>query len=246
MQKPVVFIAGVVVGAVVVLGFSNWWSVAPSVTKPVVSPAAKPSAGQPDLEHPTGATSGNDSNMQQPAGLHHSIEQSSSQPKAAGVVCPEPVEFTPAQLDELAEQRREQKYRQEMSNMYLSQPTAYAGKLLIFKDDTTYSTNVDDFTKAEAGGDWAERAQRALQQYFDNNQADFQNVLVECRATICRMEGSARVAEVFERYFSAPGNSFFPALGMSPFGVYPHVIPNDKDLGFVLFKYKNDDDFKQK
>lgn len=246
MQKSVVFIAGVMVGAAVAVLLSALWQPAQVVVTQTASPAAKAPAGQPDLKQPTGATSGNDSNMQQPAGVHHSIEQSSSQPKAAGVVCPEPVEFTPAQLDELAEQRREQKYRQEMSNMYLSQPTAYAGKLLIFKDDTTYSTNVDDFTKAEAGGDWAERAQRALQQYFDNNQADFQNVLVECRATICRMEGSARVAEVFERYFSAPGNSFFPALGMSPFGVYPHVIPNDKDLGFVLFKYKNDDDFKQK
>lgn len=246
MQKPMVFIAGVLVGAGAVLTLSAWWAPTQVVTAEATSPATKLPAGQPDSEQPSGAPAGNDSNPQQPAGSHHSITQSSSQHTTGGVQCPEPVEFTPAQLDELAEQRREQKYRQELSNMYLSQPTAYAGKLLIFKDDTTYSTNVDDFTNAEAGGDWAERAQRVLQQYFDANQTEFQNVLVECRATICRMEGSARVAEVFERYFSAPGNSLFPALGMSPFGVYPHVIPNDKDLGFVLFKYKNDDDFKQK
>lgn len=246
MQKPVVFIAGVLVGAAAVVTLSAWWAPEPVIMAEAASPAGKLPAGLPDSEHSSGTAAGNDAKTQQPAGVHHPITQSASQHPTAGVQCPEPVEFTPAQLDELAEQRREQQYRQDLSNMHLSQPTAYAGKLLIFKDDTTYNTNVDAFTKAEAGGDWAERAQRVLQQYFDADQEEFQNVLVECRATICRINGKARAAEVFERYFSTPANSFLPALGMSPFGVYPHVIPNDKDLGFVVFKYKNDEDFKQK
>ncbi len=232
MQKPVVFIAGVVVGAAAVLTLSAWWAPAPVVIAEAASPAVNQPAVQPDVA----------GGKATPATTLSAVPE----PTVATTVNHEVIEFTPAQLDELAEQRREQKYRQELSNMYLSQPTAYAGKLLIFKDDTTYSTNVDDFTKAEAGGDWAERAQRVLQQYFDTNQTEFPNVLVECRATICRIDGKASAADVFERYFSTPANSFFPALGMSPFGVYPHVIPNDKDLGFVLFKYKNDDDFKQK
>lgn len=240
MQKPVVFIAGVVVGAAAVVLLSALW--APTQTEEVKIAQPEPSAATPVSSAPSASSE----QLNPLSDVQLSTVQAARSQNQTTVVCPEPVEFTPAQLDELAEQRREQKYRQELSNMYLSQPTAYAGKLLIFKDDTTYSTNVDDFTKAEAGGDWAERAQRVLQQYFDTNQTEFPNVLVECRATICRIDGKASAADVFERYFSTPANSFFPALGMSPFGVYPHVIPSDKDLGFVLFKYKNDDDFKQK
>lgn len=245
MQKPVVFIAGVLVGAAAAVTLSAWWAPTQVIMAEAASPATKLPAAQPDSTHPSDAAAGNGAKTQQPVGVHPPITQSSNQHTTAGVECPEPVEFTPAQLDELAEQRREQKYHQDMSNMYLSQPTAYAGKLLIFKDDTTYNTNVDDFAKAEAGGDWAERAQRVLQQYFDANQTEFQNVLVECRATVCRIDGKARAADVFDRYFSSPASSFLPTLGMSPFGVYPHVVPDDKDLSFVLFKYKNDDDFKQ-
>ena len=245
MQKPMVFIAGVLVGAVAVLTLSAVWAPARVDVTPVIL-ANPPQAGVlPDLVNQA-APAGNGSEMSQPSRVYSATQQTSMQTTGTAVACPEPVEFTPAQLDELAEQRREQKYRQDLSNMHLSQPAAFEGKLITLKGDSRYGTNVDDFAKAEAGSDWAERTQRVLQQYFDTNQEEFLNVLVECRATICRIDGKARAAEVFDRYFSTPGSSFFPALGLSPFGVYPHVVPNDKDLGFVLFKYKNDDDFKTK
>jgi len=246
MQKPMVFIAGVLVGAVAVVTVSAVWSPAQVDVTRVIQPEPPQPGVQPDTVKQAAPAAGNGSDMSQPSGVYAATQLTSMQTTSTGVACPEPVEFTPAQLDELAEQRREQKYRQDLSNMHLSQPTAYAGKLFTFKDDTTYSTNVDDFAKAEAGSDWAERAQRVLQQYFDTNQTEFQNVLVECRATICRIDGKARAAEVFDRYFSTPGSSFFPTLNMSAFGVFPHVVPDDKDLSFVLFKYKNDDDFKSK
>ena len=246
MQKPMVFIAGVLVGAVAVLTLSAVWAPARVDVTPVIL-ANPPQAGVlPDTVNQAVPAAGNGSEMSQPSGVYSATQQTSMQTTGTGVACPEPVEFTPSQLDELAEQRREQKYRDDLSNMYLNQPAAFEGKLIALKGDSSYGANVEEFAKAEAGGDWAERAQRVLQQYFDTNQTEFQNVLVECRATICRIDGKARAAEVFDRYFSMPGSSFFPALGLSPFGVYPHVVPNDKDLGFVLFKYKNDDDFKTK
>lgn len=244
MQKPMVFIAGVLVGAVAVLTLSAVWAPARVDVTPVIV-ANPPQPGVlPDPVNQAAPAAGNGSEMSQPSGVYSATQQTSMHTTGAEVACPEPVEFTPAQLDELAEQRREQKYRDDLSNMYLSQPAAFAGKLITLKGDSRYGANVEDFAKAEAGGDWAERAQRVLQQYFDTNPTEFQNVLVECRATICRIDGKVKDAAVFDRYFGDPKDSLWPMLGLSFWGSAIHIVPNDSSNTFVLFKYKNDDDFK--
>lgn len=246
MQKPMVFIAGVLVGAVAVLTLSAVWAPARVDVTPVIL-ANPPQAGVlPDTVNQAVPAAGNGSEMSQPSGVYSATQQTSMQTTGTAVACPEPVEFTPSQLDELAEQRREQKYRHDLSNMYLNQPAAFEGKLIALKGDSSYGANVEEFAKAEAGGDWAERAQRVLQQYFDTNQTEFQNVLVECRATICRIDGKVKDAAVFDRYFGDPKDSLWPMLGLSFWGSAIHIVPNDSSNSFVLFKYKNNDDFKQK
>jgi len=232
MQKPVVFIAGVVVGAGVVLVVSNWWSAAPSGAKPDVVSAENQPAVQTDLAGGTATPA-----TALPAVSQHAVTTTDNN---------EVIEFTPAQLDELAEQRRERQERIDRSNMHLRYPAAYAGKYAAFQGNEFYASAVESFESGEMTSDWAEKAQQVIQQFFDQRPQEFSAVRVECRATICRIEGQAMSLEAYDRYFDDPRNNVWASLGMNSWGTGQHMVPNDSSNAFVLFKYKNDDDFKQK
>lgn len=232
MQKPVVFIAGVVVGAGVVLGASNWWPAAPSGAKPDLVSAENQPAGQPDLAGGTATPA-----TALPAVSQHAVATTDNN---------EVIEFTPAQLDELAEQRRERQERIDRSNMHLRYPAAYAGKYAAFQGNEFYASAVESFESGEMTSDWAEKAQQVIQQFFDQRPQEFSAVRVECRATICRIEGQTMSLEAYDRYFDDPRNNVWASLGMNSWGSGQHMVPNDSSNAFVLFKYKSDDDFKQK
>lgn len=232
MQKPMVFIAGVLVGAGAVLGVSNWWPATPSVAKTDLVSADHQPAVQPDLagSKATPATT-------LPA---------APQPTVATTANHEVIEFTPAQLDELAEQRRERQEKVDRSNMHLRYPAAYAGKYAAFQGNEFYASAVESFESDEMTSDWAEKAQQVIQQFFDQRPQEFSAIRVECRAAMCRIEGQAMSLEAYDRYFDDPRNNIWPTLGMSAWGGGQHLVPNDSSNAFVFFKYKNDDDFKQK
>ena len=232
MQKPVVFIAGVVVGAVAAVTLSAWWAPTQVVTAEAAPPAAKLPAGQPDLTDGNTATA--------------ATLPTVPQPSVATTANHEVIEFTPAQLDELAEQRRERQERANLSNMHLRYPAAYAGKYAAFQGNEFYANAVESFESGEMTSDWAEKAQQVIQQFFDQRPQEFSAVRVECRAAMCRIEGQAMSLEAYDRYFDNPRNNIWPTLGMSAWGVGQHMVPNDSSNAFVYFKYKNDDDFKQK
>lgn len=234
MQKTVIFFGGVLIGATAVLTLSSYWQAPPAMPVPAIQPAppVPPAPALPPTALPASEVA---------TSTATTMQSSSRQPTQ-----PDQIEYTPAQLDELAEQRRERQYREDVQNMHLRYPAAYAGKLAAFKGDDLYASNVQEFAEAEAGGEWAEKAQQALQQYFDSNTAEFSDIQLECRASICQITGRVSSATVFSHYFSSPQHSFFPQLGLSPWGVYTKEIPNDDALGFVLFKLKNPDDFKGK
>ena len=232
MQKPMVFIAGVVVGAATVLTLSAWWAPAPVVIAEAASPAANQPAVQPDVA----------GGKATPATTLSAVPQ----PTVATTANHEVIEFTPAQLDELAEQRRERQERANLSNMHLRYPAAYAGKYAAFQGNESYASTVENFESGEMTSDWAEKAQQAIQQFFDQRPQEFAAIRVECRATTCRIEGQANSLEAYERYFEDPRKNIWPTLGLNAWGSALHVVPNDSSNAFVLFKYKNDDDFKQK
>ncbi|WP_031569360.1 hypothetical protein [Rheinheimera texasensis] len=232
MQKPVVFIAGVVVGAAAVLTLSAWWAPAPVVMTETASPAANQPAIQPDVA----------GGKATPATTLSAVPE----PTVATTVNHEVIEFTPAQLDELAEQRRERQERVDRSNMHLRYPAAYAGKYAAFQGNEFYASAVESFESGEMTSDWAEKAQQVIQQFFDQRPQEFAAVRVECRATMCRIEGQAMSLEAYDRYFDNPRHNIWPTLGMSAWGGGQHMVPNDSSNAFVFFKYKNDDDFKQK
>ncbi len=231
MQKPVVFIAGVVVGAVAAVTLSAWWAPTQVVMAEAAPPAAKLPAGQPDLTVGNTAT----------AATFPTVPQ----PSVATTANHEVIEFTPAQLDELAEQRRERQEWANLSNMHLRYPAAYAGKYAAFQGNESYASTVESFESGEMTSDWAEKAQQAIQQFFDQRPQEFAAVRVECRAAMCRIEGQANSLEAYERYFEDPRKNVWPTLGLNAWGSALHVVPNDSSNTFVLFKYKNDDDFKQ-
>jgi hypothetical protein len=65
------------------------------------------------------------------------------------------IEFTPAPLDELAEQRRERQERAELMNIQLRFPAAYAGKYAVFQQSEFYVSAVESFETGETASDWA-------------------------------------------------------------------------------------------
>ncbi len=232
MQKPMIFIAGVLVGAVAVLTLSEVWAPAQVDVKPAESPIAQPPAtlpGNADAHEPAAGSLLDD-----------------KQPPVATTSDSEAIEFTPAQLDELAEQRRERQERIDRSNMHLRYPAAYAGKYAAFQGNEYYADAVEIFESGETTSPWAERVQQSIQQFFDKNPEQFPQVRVECRATLCRIEGQVASVDLYDRYFSDPKNNVWPSLGLSFWGSAHHMVPNDSSNAFVLFKHKNDDDFKSK
>ncbi|MDZ7869305.1 MAG: hypothetical protein U5L02_08950 [Rheinheimera sp.] len=231
MQKPMVFIAGVLVGAGAVVTLSAWWAPEPVVMAEAASPAAEPPAGPHDSDGNTATAT---------------TLPAVPQPTVATTADHEVIEFTPAQLDELAEQRRERQERANLSNMHLRYPAAYAGKYAAFQGNEFYASAVESFESGEMTSDWAEKAQQVIQQFFDQRPQEFTAIRVECRATMCRIEGQAMSLEAYDRYFDDPRKNIWPTLGMNAWGGSQHMVPNDSSNVFVFFKYKNDDDFKQK
>lgn len=232
MQKSVVFIAGVMVGAIAAVTLSAGWAPTQVVTAEAAPPAAKLPAGQPDLTDGNTATA--------------ATLPAVPQPSVVATANQEVIEFTPAQLDELAEQRRERQERVDRSNMHLRYPAAYAGKYAAFQGNEFYASAVESFESGDMTSAWAEKAQQVIQQFFDQRPQEFSAIRVECRATMCRIEGQATLLEVYDRYFDNPRDNIWPTLGMSAWGGGQHMVPNDSSNAFVFFKYKNDDDFKQK
>ncbi len=232
MHQSVVFIAGVVVGAAAVVSLSALWSPTQVVVTAAALPAAKPTAGQTDIAEvrtSEASTSARDTPARTATTPQHEV-----------------IEFTPAQLDELAEQRRERQEQVDRSNMHLRYPAAYAGKYAVFQGNEFYDSAVERFESGEMTSDWAEKAQQVIQQFFDQRPQEFSAIRVECRATMCRIEGQAKSLEAYDRYFDDPRNNIWPTLGVSAWGAGQHMVPNDSSNAFVYFKYKNDDDFKQK